>query len=104
MIFLSGNFFTDPDGYKGWIGEYGYDSNYWQDALVGDAILVAGILDFCELVMENKKLKRKYLDKVNSYIAIAKKDFIEKWDKRGCWIDDGPYGTYIGFQQIFKSR
>ncbi|MDD2380176.1 MAG: hypothetical protein PHV35_00605, partial [Mariniphaga sp.] len=30
---------TDPDGYKGWIGPYGYDKNYWQDALVGDAIL-----------------------------------------------------------------
>jgi len=70
---------------------------------VGDAILVAGILDFCVLVSENDNLKSKYGDKANSYIAIAKKDFIEKWDKRGCWIDDGPYGAYIGFSKYLKA-
>jgi hypothetical protein len=91
--FLIGKMETDPDGYKGWIGVYGYDNNYWQDALVGDAILLEGILNFSVLVLEDKSLKSKYQDKANSYVEIAKKDFIEKWDKRGCWIDDGPYGT-----------
>ena len=101
--FLIGKMETDPDGYKGWIGVYGYDNNYWQDALVGDAILLEGILNFSVLVLENKSLKSKYQDKANSYVEIAKKDFIEKWDKRGCWIDDGPYGTYIEFNKYLKS-
>lgn len=101
--FLIGRMETDPDGYKGWIGVYGYDDNYWQDALVGDAILLEGILNFSVLVLEDKSLKSKYLDKANSYVEIAKKDFIEKWDKRGCWIDDGPYGTYIEFNKYLKS-
>ena len=57
--FLIGKMATDPDGYKGWIGVYGYDDNYWQDALVGDAILIEGILDFSVLVLEDNALKEQ---------------------------------------------
>jgi hypothetical protein len=101
--FLVGKMATDPEGYRGWIGIYEYDDNYWQDALVGDAILLEGILNFSVLVLDNKALKSKYQDKANSYVEIAKKDFFEKWDKRGCWIEDGPYGTYIEFNKYLKS-
>ena len=100
--FLIGKMVTDPDGYKGWIGIYGYEDNYWQDALVGDAILLEGILNFSALVLEDKSLKNKYQDKAIFYVEIAKRDFIEKWDKRGCWIEDGPYGTYIEFNKFLK--
>lgn len=34
--FLIGKMITDPDSYKGWIGVYEYDDDYWQDALVGE--------------------------------------------------------------------
>jgi hypothetical protein len=101
--FLISKMATDPDGYKGWIGVYGYNDNYWQDALVGDAILFDGILNFCTLVLEDKNLKQKYGEKAMAYVSYAKKDFIEKWDKRGCWIDDGNYGTYIEFNRYLKS-
>jgi len=100
--FLIGKMQTDPDGYKGWIGKYQYDSRYLQDALVGDAILMAGILDFCVLVLEDNTLKAKYENKANAYIKTAQKDFIEKWDFRKCWVDDAPYGTYIGFNKYLK--
>ncbi len=100
--FLIGNMATDPDGYKGWIGVYGYDEQYWQDALVGDAILIEGILDFSVLVLEDSALKSKYGGKAKSYVEIAKRDFVEKWDKRGCWIDDGPYGGYIEFGKFLN--
>ena len=100
--FLIGKMATDPDGYKGWIGVYGYDRDYWQDALVGDAILFHGILDFSVLVLENPALKDKYGEKALSYARIAGREFVEKWDQRGCWIDDGPYGSYIGFDKYLK--
>ena len=100
--FLIGRMDTDPDGYKGWIGPYEYDGKYWQDALVGDAILMAGILDFCILVLENDTLKKIYGSKANSYVEIAKKSFAEKWDKRGTWYEDGPYGSYIGFNKFLN--
>lgn len=101
--FLISKMETDPDGYKGWIGVYGYDNRYWQDALVGDAILFEGILNFSVLVLEDKYLMRKYRRKATAYVELAKRDFIEKWDKRGCWVEDGPYGTYIGFNKYLKS-
>jgi hypothetical protein len=97
--FLIGKMETDPDGYKGWIGEYGYDSKYDQDALIGDAIMLEGMLDFSVIVLENKDLKKKYGDKANEYVKIAAHDLIEKNDKRGCWKEDGPYGGYVGFDK-----
>jgi hypothetical protein len=93
---------SDPDGYLGWFGPYIYDQTYWQDALVGDAILFAGILDFSVLVNDDKNLKKKYGQKAMSYVETAKKDVIEKWDKRGCWYTDGPFGGYIGFNKFME--
>src|ERR1035437_4512740 len=78
--FLIGKLVTDPDGYKGWIGVYGYDEKFLMDALVGDAILFDGILNFSTLVAEDNSLRNKYMDKANSYVEIAIKDFFEKWD------------------------
>jgi hypothetical protein len=100
--FLIGKMASDPDGYKGWIGVYGYNDKYWQDALVGDAILLEGILDFSVLVMEDNDLRSRYREKASQYVGIAERDFFEKWDKRSCWIDDGPYGTYIEFNKYLK--
>ena len=100
--FLTGRMDTDPDGYKGWIGPYEYDAKYSQDALVGDAILIAGILDFCILVSENDTLKKLYGNKANSYVQLAEKSFAEKWDKRGTWYEDGPYGSYTGFNKFLN--
>jgi hypothetical protein len=100
--FLIGKMDTDPDGYKGWIGVYGYDDKYYQDALVGDAIVIEGMLDFSVLVLENPVLKSKYGEKANAYVKLAARDLIEKYDKRGCWIEDGPYGGYVGFNKYLK--
>lgn len=100
--FLISKMDTDPDGYKGWIGPYGYDERFWQDSHVGDAILLTSILDFSVLVLEDKDLKSKYGAKANEYVRIAAKDFVEKYDKRGTWIEDGPYGSYVGFDKFLK--
>ena len=101
--FLIGKMVKDPDGYLGWIGPYGYDERYWQDALVGDAILLEGILDFSVLVLEDRNLSRRFGAKATGYAKIAERDFFEKWDHRGCWIDDGSFGTYIEFDKYLKA-
>src|ERR1035437_7068946 len=98
--FLISKLDTDPDGYKGWIGPA--DGNVWQDAMVGDAILMDGILNFVVLVKEDVKLKSKYNQKADEYLKTVKKEFFEKYDKRGCWVEDGPYGSYIGFTKFLK--
>lgn len=98
--FLVGKMATAPDGYKGWIGAYLSDRKYWQDVLVGDALLTEGLLNFSILVREDKALQKKYKDKADEYTRIAEKHFAEKYDARGTWIDDGPYGAYIGSNQF----
>lgn len=92
----------DPEGYKGWIGPYEFDKRYIQDALVGEAVVLTAILDFAMLVNEDPALKSKYAEKCKEYVAAADKDFFDKWDKRGCWVDDGPYGAYIEFNKYLK--
>lgn len=95
--FLIGRMTSDPDGYKGWIGERTRGGRTrCSDALVGDAILLSSILNFAILVNENPELKAKYGEKAQSYIAVAKKDFFEKWDHRGSWVEDGPFATWVG--------
>ncbi|MCK4967360.1 hypothetical protein KAS50_10015, partial [bacterium] len=99
--FLISNMDEGPDGYKGWIGPYLEErdkKDYWLDSHVGDALLIYSILDFAILVSEDKSLKKIYGEKAKAYTEIAKKDLIEKWDKRNTWHECGPYGayTYVG--------
>jgi hypothetical protein len=100
--FLISKMDTGPDGYRGWIGPYMYDNKYWIDSHVGDALLIAGMLDFSVLVLEDKQLKKKYKDKANLYVEIAKKDLIEKNDKRGTWKEDGPIGSYVSYEKYME--
>jgi len=100
--FLIGKMDIGPDGYKGWIGEYMYDNKYWIDSHVGDAILLSAMLDFSDYVLSNKDLKNKYKDKAMKYVEIAKRDLIEKCDKRGTWKEDGPIGGYTSYSQYME--
>jgi hypothetical protein len=97
--FLAGKMRTGPDGYQGWIGPYEYDNAVWCDVHVGDAILANGMLAFAEVVLKDPALKAKYGPAANRYVAIAKKDVIEKWDRRGTWREDGPFGAYVSWNK-----
>ena len=89
-----------PDGYKGWIGPYIYNARRWCDCHVGDAILFDNILDFAYAVERDPKLKAKYGAKAQEYAKLAKRDFFEKWDARGTWHEDGPYGVYVQWDKF----
>ena len=93
---------TAPDGYKGWIGPYVYDHDRWCDVHVGDAILLRGILDVAIVILENPSLKKLYADKAEIYVETAKKHFVEKWDTRGTWREDGPYGVYVSYNKYLE--
>lgn len=86
-----------PDGYKGWIGRYGYEGSVWCDVHVGDAILFDNMLEFSELVLKDDALKEKYGEPARRYVELAKRNLIEKWDSRGTWREDGPYGAYVSW-------
>ena len=90
---------TGPDGYKGWIGPFIYDKSVWCDVHVGDAILLDGMLEFAEIVRNEPNLQKKYGEAARRYIALARRDLIEKWDARGTWQQDGPFGGYRSWNQ-----
>jgi hypothetical protein len=100
---LIGKMTLGPDGYKGFIGPYIYNSRfkhqYWCDVHVGDAILLGGILDFSYTVMRDPKLKEKYGAKALSYAEVAARDVMQKWDVRGTYKEDGPFGVYTSWDK-----
>src|SRR3712207_9548460 len=44
-------------------------------------------------------LKPKYGEKALAYTNITKREFFEKWDARGTWHEDGPYGYYMAWNR-----
>ncbi len=91
-----------PDGRKGWIGAYIYDKNYACDVHVGDAVLVNHMLAFAEAALKDPKLKQRYGEAAQRYVELAKHDVIGKWDARGTWREDGPYGAYTSWDTYCK--
>ena len=91
---------TGPDGYKGWVGEDQTGRGTWADNHVGDAILFAPMLGFAEVVLKDPELKKKYGEAARKYVAEAKRDLFEKWDKRGTWKEDGAWGCYVGWEMV----
>ena len=88
---------TGPDGYKGWVGPYGYDTKVWCDVHIGDSLLMNHLLSFAEIVHRDKALQPKYGAAADRYVELARKHLIEKWDARGTWREDGPYGGYVSW-------
>jgi len=90
-----------PDGYQGWVGPYIYDEKYICDVHVGDAILINPMLDFCETVLKRSRadIAKKYAESAGKYLDLARKHLIEKWDARGTWHEDGPYGGYVSWDR-----
>jgi len=83
-----------PDGYRGWIGPYLFQKPLHTDTHIGDGIIAKGLLGFAEVVLARESYKKLYGDHAQAYVDYVEKHVIEKWDKRGTWIEDGPYGYY----------
>jgi len=89
-----------PDGYKGWVGDDQSGRGTWADNHVGDAILIAPMLAFAEVVLKDPELKKKFGEAAQKYVDVAKRDLFEKWDKRGTWKEDGAWGCYVGWEMV----
>ena len=91
-----------PDGYKGFIGPYIYNKEYWCDVHVSDALLVGHALTFAMIVHNKPELKEKYKDSYDRFIAIARRDLIEKWEARGTFVVDGHFAGYSEWTMFCK--
>ena len=92
-----------PDGYKGFIGPYIYvEKEYACDVHVSDAILIDHALTFAMIVHDRPELRDKYAESTKRFLATAKRDLIEKWNKRGTFVEDGPFGGFREWDHYCK--
>ena len=82
----------DPDGYPAFFGPSWRNDKIWIDDFF-EIKFFSGLMAFAETVINDESLKNKYGNTANSYIDLAK-NCIEKWDKRGCWHEEGSLGVY----------
>ena len=100
---LANKMAVGPDGYKGFIGPYIYnEKEHWCDVHVGDAILIKHMLHFAVIIHQNPALKAKYGTSAERFVQIAKRDLIEKWEKRGTFVEDGPFAGYREWNMFCK--
>jgi len=93
---------TAPDGYRGWIGPYLGNRSLWADVHVGDAILFCPMLRFSETVLADDALRSSFGKAADRYVAEARKHLFAKWDTRGTWREDGPFGAYAGWDRFLS--
>lgn len=92
----------DPDGYPGTIGaDIGTTIDKAAtiaDTVVGDANIAWPLLEFAEAVRSDPALRQRFGARADAYIALATRMCWEKWDRRGCYVQDslgwGSYRTY----------
>lgn len=100
--FLLGKLTRDPDGREGWIGGsiWGTPGRkqldaFRTDALVGDAILLAPMLRFAELVKADPALAARFSKSADLYVEKARLIGWEKWNARGTYYRDAAgFGSY----------
>lgn len=100
--FLLTRLTRDPDGREGWIGRSIWhapgkrDLSAWRtDAVVGDAILLAPLVRFAEIVKDDPALASRFGAAADRYVEKARKIGWEKWNARGTYYRDASgYGSY----------
>ncbi|WP_438479245.1 discoidin domain-containing protein [Oleiharenicola lentus] len=100
--FLLSKLTRDPDGREGWIGQsiWGTPGRkqlgaYRIDAVVGDAILLAPMLRFAEIVKRDRALEARFGKSADLYIEKAKQIGWEKWNLRNTYYRDAAgFGSY----------
>jgi hypothetical protein len=95
----------DPDGWEGWIGPPQDDTpGIAVDAMVGDAILCATLLRFAEIVSRDPALKTRFGQKADAWIKLSTRMCWEKWNRRGCYYEDGGLGSYHGYPRAIDPK
>lgn len=94
---LRGRMHTSPDGWKGWVGPYIYDTSVIGDVHIGDAILINHMLAFALYLDELPAAEAEsYRQKAAEYVDLAR-HIADKWDARGTWYESGHTGGYVSW-------
>jgi len=96
---------TGPDGYQGWLGPVSGKPEQLGEHPIGDAIMIDPMVRFAELVLKDEpSLAGTYGKQARAYVALAGKLMFEKWEKRGIWHEDGPYGVFTEWPWYYTEQ
>ncbi len=96
---------TGPDGRRGWLGPAYQMEDKLGEHPIGDAIMVEPMVRFAALVLTDEPaLAEKYGDSARSYVELAKELMFDKWESRGIWHVDGPYGAFTEWPWYFTEE
>lgn len=96
---------TGPDGHRGWLGPVSGKPEQLGEHPVGDAIMMEPMVRFAELVLKDEPaLAAKYGDRARAYVALAKELMFKKWEARGIWHEDGPYGVFTEWPWYYTEQ
>lgn len=94
-----------PDGHQGWLGPVAGQEGKLSEHPIGDAIMMDPMVRFAALVLKDEPaLAETYGDKARSYATLARKLMFEKWEARGTWHEDGPYGVFTEWPWYFTEQ
>lgn len=94
----------DPDGWPGTIGA-DISTKLEQEAtvadtVVGDANVCWPLVQFATRVRSDPALAARFGKRADEYVALATRMCWEKWNKRGCYRQDGlGYGSYHTYEK-----
>ena len=96
---------TGPDGHKGWLGPVSGQPEKLGEHPIGDAIMIDPMVRFAELVLKDEPaLAKTYGKQANAYVTLARELVFEKWQKRGIWHEDGPYGVFTEWHWYYTEQ
>ena len=96
---------TGPDGYQGWLGPAYQMEDKLGEHPIGDAIMIEPMVRFSALVLKDEPaLAGKYGESARSYVDLARKLMFEKWESRGIWHEDGPYGAFTEWPWYYTEQ
>ena len=95
---------TSPDGGRGWVGPYIYDTSVLGDVHIGDAILINHMLAFALHVRQelSPSQRGRYEERAQAYIDLAE-HVINKWQARGTWYESGHSGGYVSWNRFLTT-
>lgn len=96
---------TGPDGHQGWLGPVPGQAGRLGEHPIGDPIMMDPMVRFAAVVLKDEPaLAGKYGRSARAYVALARKLMFEKWEARGIWREDGPYGVFTGWPRYYTEQ
>lgn len=93
---------TGPDGRRGWLGAAYRMPGRLSEYPVGDALVIGPMVRFAEVVLKDRpELAERFGEHAERYVKLARELVFDKWDARGIWHVDGPYGAYTNWPWTF---